>query len=135
MTSHEPIRPPQAPHAFEPLSTTEEIEEVASETTLAAGVAVRTVEVAAAVFLALLVCPPLFILAVVVVVPLAAMALVVALIAAILAAPYVLVRHLRGHRGGHASLFLQRLRHAGRALLDLWPHRIVADVRKMHHGR
>ena len=78
----------------------------------------------------LLVCPPLAILAVLVVVPLLVIALVLGLLAAVLSTPYLLVHHLRGHHG-HLSLLAHRLRHAGRALLDLLPHRIVADARKL----
>jgi hypothetical protein len=95
-----------------------------------AGEALRGVEVAAVVLLGLLVCPPLAILAVVVVVPLLVIALVLGLIVAVLSTPYLLVHHFRGHHGGHGSLLAHRLRRAGRALLDLLPHRIVADARK-----
>jgi hypothetical protein len=58
-------------------------------------------------------------------------ALVLGLIAAVLSTPYLLVHHFRGHRGGHLSLLAHRLRLAGRALVDLAPHRIVADARKL----
>ena len=44
--------------------------------------------------------------------------------------PYLLVHHLRGGDGGHLRLLAHRLRHAGRALIDLLPHRIVAGARK-----
>jgi hypothetical protein len=60
------------------------------------------VEVEASVLVGLVVCPALFILVVVVVVPLVALTVLVGLIAAVLATPYLVVRHVRGHRGGHA---------------------------------
>jgi uncharacterized membrane protein len=107
-----------------PHSPAEEIEAAAEVAGVAVAASLRGVEIAAAVLLALLVCPPLLILVVVVVVPLAATALLVSLLAAVIAAPYLLVRHLRGHRGGHAAVLAQRLRHAARALLDLLPHRV-----------
>ena len=113
----------------------DEIEEAGADAALAAGEALRAVEVAGVVLLGLLVCPPLAILAVLVVVPLLVTALILGLIAAILAVPYLLVHVLRGHHGGHAALFGQRLRHAGRAVVDLLPHRIVAGARRAHTGR
>ena len=79
-------------------------------------------------------CPPLASLAVVVVVPLLVTALVFGLIAAVLSAPYLLVHHLRSPDRRHASLFAHRLSRAGRALVDLLPHRIVADARKLGQG-
>jgi Flp pilus assembly protein TadB len=124
-----------AADAYEPTSTAERVEKDASLASLAAGDTLRGVEVAAVVLLGLLVCPPLLILVVVVVVPLLAMALVLGLIAAVLSAPYLLVHHFRAHDGRHASLLAQRLRGAGRALVDLAPHRIVADARKTAPGR
>jgi hypothetical protein len=81
------------------------------------------------VLVGLLVCPPLAILAFVFVVPFLVVALVVGLLVAVLSTPYLLVHHFRGHHDGHLSLLAHRLRHAGRALIDLAPHRIVADVR------
>jgi hypothetical protein len=118
----------------EPPSPVEKLEKDALVTGFAAAGALRGVEVAAVVLLGLLVCPPLAILVVVVVVPLLAIALVVALIAAVLTVPYLLVQHFRGHHGGHASVLTHRLRVAGRALLDLAPHRIDAAARKLHSG-
>ena len=111
------------------------VKEIASEADLAAGEALRAVEVAAVVFLGLLVCPPLMILVVVVVVPFVVVALVLGLVAAVLATPYLFVQHFRGHRGVHLLLLGQRLRRVGRALVDLAPHRIVADARKLGPGR
>ena len=102
----------------------EDIEEAAG---FAAVGAVRAAEVAPIVLIGLLVCPPLAILAVLVVVPLLVMALVLGLLAAVLTTPYLIFQHIRGHRG-HAALLAHRLRHAGRALLDLAPHRIAADA-------
>jgi hypothetical protein len=81
------------------------------------------------------VCPPLAILTVVVVLPLLAIAVVLGLVVAILSTPYLLVHHFRARDRRHASLFVRRLREAGRAVLDLAPHRIVADARKTVSGR
>jgi hypothetical protein len=111
------------------LSNVEKIEEDASRAGLAAAEALRGVELAAVVLIGLLVCPPLAILVVVVVVPLLVTGLVLGLLVAILSTPYLIVHHLRGHHGGHGALFVHRLRGAGRALLDLLPHRIVAGAR------
>jgi hypothetical protein len=119
----------------EPLSGVEKLEEEAALAGLAAGGALRGIEVLAVVLLGLLVVPPLAILTFVVVVPLLVTALVLGLIVAVLSAPYLLVHHFRAKDRRHMSLLAQRLRHAGRALLDLLPHRIVADARKTHHGR
>ena len=85
--------------------------------------------------LGLLVCPPLAILAFVVFAPLLVAALAVGLLAVVLSAPYLLVHHFRAGHGDHMSLLAHRLRHAARALVDLAPHRIVADVRKLHPHR
>jgi hypothetical protein len=119
----------------EPPSPVEKLDKDALVTGLAAAGALRAVEVAAIVLVGLLVCPPLAILVVVVVVPLLVIALVGGLLVAVLTVPYLLVQHLRGHHGGHASLLAHRLRVAGRALLDLAPHRIDAAARKLHSGR
>ena len=135
MTTPNPIRSPGAPDAYEPLSTAGKLEEDASLAGLAAAEALRAVEAAAVVLLGLLVCPPLAILVVLVVVPLVVTGLVLGLLAAVLSTPYLLVHHFRGHHGGHASLLAHRLRRAGRALLDLAPHRIVAEARKIDPDR
>ena len=90
---------------------------------------------AGAVAIGLLVCPPLAILAFLVFAPLFLLALVLGLLAAVISAPYLLVHHFRGHDRAHLPMLRRRLRHAGRALIDLAPHRIVADVRKLHAGR
>jgi hypothetical protein len=119
----------------EPPSPVEKLEEDAVLTGVAAAVAVRGVEVAAIVLLALLVVPPLAILVVLVVVPLVAMALVLALLGAVLTIPYLLIQHFRSPRGGHALLLAHRLRLAGRALFDLAPHRIHAAAPKVESGR
>jgi uncharacterized membrane protein len=124
-----------APDTYAPLSTAEKLEKDAALAEVATGDALRAVEVAAVVLLGLLVCPPLLILVVVVVVPLLAIALVLGLIAAVISAPYLLVHHFRAHDRRHASLLAQRLRGAGRALVALAPHRIVADARKAAPGR
>jgi hypothetical protein len=100
----------------------------ADEAELATAGAVRAFEFGPLVLIGLLLCPPLAILAVIVVVPFIAIALVVALAAVIVTPPYLLVEHLRG-RTGHVHVMQHRLRHAGRAVLDLAPHRIAADAR------
>jgi len=112
----------------------EEIEHLALEADVAVGGGLCAVDVAAIVLVGLLVCPPLAILVVVVAVPLLAAAAALGLIGAVLATPYVLVQHFRGHRGGHLALLAHRLRHAGRALFDLAPHRIHADARRLIPG-
>ena len=61
-------------------------------------------------------------------------ALVLGLLVAIISTPYLLVHHFRGHHD-HVSLLAHRLRRAGRALIDLAPHRIVADARKPDAGQ
>jgi hypothetical protein len=108
-----------------------EIEHLALEADVAVGGGLRAVEVAAVALVGLFVCPPLAILVVVVAVPLAVTAVVLGLIGAVLATPYVLVQHFRGHPGGHLALLAHRLRQAGRALFDLAPHRIHADARRL----
>jgi hypothetical protein len=124
MTNLKPITPTHA----------EKLEEDAALAGVAAAGALRAVEVAAVVLVGLLVCPPLAILVVLVVVPLLVTALALGLLAAVLFTPYVIVQHLRGHHG-HVRLLAHRLRRAGRALLDLAPHRIHADARKINLGR
>jgi hypothetical protein len=134
MTTPRTITPRRASDAYEPLSPAEKIAQDASLAELAAGDALRAVDVAAVVLIGLLVVPPLAILTVVVVVPLVAMALVLGLIAAVFSAPYLLVQHFRAPDRRHTSLLAHRLRQAGRALVDLLPHRIVADARKLDHA-
>jgi hypothetical protein len=121
--------------AYEPLSPVERLEEDAELAGAAAAGGLRAIEVAAIVLLGLLVCPPLAILVTVVVVPLLVAALAFGLVVAVLSAPYLLVHHFRSGHGGHFSLLARRLRHAGRALIDLEPHRIVADARRLHSDR
>jgi hypothetical protein len=118
----------------EPYSATERVEEVASEVGLAGALTIRAVEVAAWFLIALLVVPPLFILVVVVVVPLVALTVLVSLVAAVLATPYLIVRHVRGHRAGHAVL-RHRLGRAFHALLDIAPHRLLAAIRPSDSAR
>jgi hypothetical protein len=112
-----------------PHSHADEIEEAASVAGFAAAGAARAIEVTALVLIGLLVCPPLLILVVVVGVPL----ILTALVLFVVSAPYLIYHHVRADHGRHASLLGQRLRHAGRALRDLAPHRVVADGRKVHH--
>ncbi len=118
-----------------PITSAEELEEDVSLAGVVASEALSAVEVAIVVLLGLLVCPPLAILVFVVVIPLLAAALVLALLAAVVSTPYLLIHHFRGQPGGHAALVAHRLRHAGRALSDLAPHRIIADARKIHPGQ
>jgi hypothetical protein len=113
---------------IDPPTRTEQLEEEAALAGVVGAESLRAVEVAAVVLLGLLVCPPLAILAVVVVVPL----LLIGLVVAVLSAPYLLVHHLRGGHGSHLSLLRHRLRHVARGLVDLAPHRIVADARAFH---
>ena len=115
-------------------SATERIEEVGSEVGLVGALTLRAVEIGTLVLIGLLVCPPLFILVVVVVVPLVALTVLVSLIAAVLATPYLIVRHIQGHRAGHAVL-RHRLGHAFHALLDIAPHRLLAAIRRSHPAR
>jgi hypothetical protein len=65
-----------------------------------------------------------------VVAPLVAATVVGSLIFAVLASPYLLVRHLRGHHVPHASVFAGRVRHAWSAILDLLPHRVLREARR-----
>jgi hypothetical protein len=129
------MRPRDAMTTSKPIPPTQKLEEDASLAALAVGETLRAIEVATVVLLGLLVCPPLAILVFVVVVPLLVTALVLGLLVAVISTPYLLVHHFRGHHGGHAALMVHRLRRAGRAILDLAPHRIVADARKVKPGR
>jgi hypothetical protein len=121
-----------------PISSPDVREHLEEDAALAGEVAaggLRAFEVAIIVLLGLLLCPPLAILVFLVVAPLLVLAVVLGLLVAIVTAPYLLFHHLRGHGGGHAPLLRQRLRHAGRALIDLLPHRIVADARLSERRR
>jgi hypothetical protein len=121
----------QAVRPNEQYSATERAEEVATDVGLAGALTLRAVEVGAFLLVGLLVVPPLAILVVVVVVPLVALTLLVSLIAAVLAVPYLIVRHFRGHRAGHAVM-RHRLGHAFHALMDIAPHRLLAAIRRSH---
>jgi hypothetical protein len=132
MTTPKPIGSPGARQAVEPLSRTEKLEEDAAVAGVAAAGALR---VAPFVLIGLVVCPPLAILVFLVVVPLLVMALVLGLLFAVLSTPFLLVHHLRARHQSHLSLLAHRLRRAGRALIDLAPHRIVADARQVNSGR
>jgi hypothetical protein len=137
MSTPKPITStPAAPRNREQPSTAEKLEKDAFLVGAAGAGALRAVDVAAVVLVGLLVVPPLAILVLLVVGPVLVMALVLGLLAAVVSIPYVLVQHLRGHdAGGHLSLLASRLRHAARALIDLAPHRIAADARKLDPGR
>jgi hypothetical protein len=117
------------------ITAAEKLEHDAELAGAAAAGGLRAVEVASVVLLGLLVCPPLAILTVVVVVPLFVAALAFGLVVAVLSTPYLLVHHFRAGHGVHLSLLAHRVRRGARALVDLAPHRIVADVRKLHSGR
>ena len=132
MSTHEQISSPGAADAYEPASAAERREEDAA---VGVAAALRVVKVAAIVLIGLLVCPPLAVLTFVVVVPAVVIAVAVGLLVAVISAPYLLVQALRGHGGGHLRLLAHRLLHAGRAFIDLAPHRIVADAHKLHSGR
>ena len=125
MTTSKPVRS---------LSHAEKLEADAELAGAAAAGALRAVEVAAIVLIGLVVCPPLAILVVLVAVPLLVTALALGLLAAVLFVPYLIVQHVRGNHE-HLRLLNHRLHHAGRAMLDLAPHRIHADVRKVNPGR
>jgi uncharacterized membrane protein len=118
------------PNQTTPHTAVEELEDAAEVTGTVVVVALRAVEIGAAVLLGLLVVPPLLILTFLVVAPLVALAVVVSLVAAIFAAPYLLVRHLRGHHVPHASVFARRVRHAVRAIAGLLPHHVVREARR-----
>jgi hypothetical protein len=122
--------PHQDPPADTARSPIEEIEDAASFIGLAAALALRAVEVCAVVLLGLLVCPPLLILTFLVIAPLVVAAVIVSLVAAVLATPYLLVRHLRGHQMRHASVFARRLRHAAHAIVGLLPHHVAREARR-----
>jgi hypothetical protein len=135
MTTHEPNSSRGAADAHEPLSPAGKLGEDASLVALAAADGLRAIEVAAVVLIGLLVCPPLAVLAFVIVVPFLVVALILGLLVAVLSTPYLLFHHFRGRDGDHLSLLGHRLRRAARALIDLAPHRIVADARKLDPGR
>ena len=119
----------ETPHPSTQHPPIEEIEEAATFAGLAVALALRAVSVGAVVLLGLLVCPPLLILTFLVVAPIVAAAVVVSLVAAVLATPYLLVRHLRGHEVPHASVFARRARHAWRAIVGLLPHHVAREAR------
>src|SRR5262245_35450787 len=104
------------------------LEQDAEVAGVAAAGSLRAIEVAGIVLVGLLVCPPLAILAVLVAIPLLIAAVAVGLLAVIVGTPYLIVQHLRGHRG-HLTVLKHRLRVAGRALSDLAPHRIHRAAR------
>ena len=116
-------------------SPTEKLEDDALLAGEAAAGALRAVEIALVVLIGLLVCPPLAILVVLVVVPLARdrarpRAPRRGRLDAVPARP-----PLPRAPCDHLSLLGHRLRHAGRALIDLPPHRIVADARNADPDR
>ena len=120
---------PSAPHATSPTDALEE------EALLAGALASDAVRMGALVAVGLLVCPPLAVLVFLCVAPFLIVALAVGLLVGVLSTPYLLFHHFRAGDGRHISLLGQRVRRAGRALLDLAPHRIVADARKLHQHR
>ena len=131
MSTSNQINSPGGPDAHEAHPAAGTLEEDVSQAAAAATGALRAVKVAVVVLLGLFVWPPLAVIAFTIVVPF----LVVALILGLLSTPYLLFHHFRGRHGGHLSLATHRLRQAARALFDLAPHRIVADVRKASGSR
>lgn len=134
MTTHNPIKPPGSPDSSAPLSPTGKLEEDVSLAAVGATGALRAAKLTAVVLIGLLVCPPLAVLVFTIVAPFLVVALILGLLAGILSMPYLLFHHFHGHHGGHLSLLAHRLRVAARALIDLAPHRIVADARRLHSG-
>lgn len=135
MTTHKTFTPPSAPQTSALPSRTERLEEDAALAGAVAGDAARAVQVAAVVAIGLLVCPPLAVIVFLVVVPFLVVALAVGLLVAVLSTPYLVFHHFRARDGRHVSLLAQRLQRAARALIDLAPHRIVADARRLHPDR
>lgn len=83
--------------------------EVTSDAAEAASVGLRIAEVGVALFVGLLVCPPLLILVAVVSVALVTTVAVVGVVVAVVGAPIFLVRRVRAHHRGHgAPMFLRR---------------------------
>jgi len=122
-----------AKSTYEPRSTTEVVEDDAALATVAVGDAARVAEVAGFGLVGLLTCPPLAILVAIVLVPLIITAVVVGLVVAVVTAPYLVVHHFRAGDRRHASLLKTRVRAVWRAAVDVLPHRIVADARKLGH--
>lgn len=135
MTTSKPLNPPVASHAHEPKSRAQTLEDDVSLAARAGAAVLDAVKVAAIVVLGLLVWPPLAVMFFVIVAPALVVALVVGLIAAVLSTPYLLVHHFHGEHEGHLPLLAHRIRRAGRALIDVAPHRIVADVRRSASAR
>lgn len=132
MTSPMPIDPHTAHEAATPATN---LEEDVSEAAVAASGALSATKLAAVLLIGFLVWPPLAVIAFTIVVPLLVVALIVGLLVAVLSTPYLLFHHFRRHDEGHLSLLAHRLRLAARALFDLAPHRIVADIRRVGSGR
>lgn len=134
MTTSKPISSPGVPDSDATVVPTGRLEEDLSRSAVVASGALGAVKVAAVAFLGLLVWPPLAVIVFTIVVPFLVVALILGLLVAIVSTPYLLFHHLRGHHRGHLSLLAHRVRLAARALIDLAPHRIVADVRKIGSG-
>ena len=111
MSTTEHTAPTGPTRGLEPPRSIERSEEVLSWAGVAAVATIRVTELAAIVFAALLVVPPLAILAVVLLVPTALVALVVAVVAM----PVFVVRHAHRHRAAHAHELVRRLAELGRA--------------------
>ncbi|MGZ4186900.1 MAG: hypothetical protein ACXVSF_16230 [Solirubrobacteraceae bacterium] len=135
MSNHTQIRSPGAHEAHEPVHPAQKLDEEVSLAAAVAAGALRAIKVAALLLIALLVCPPLAVFAFLIVAPALVIGLALGLLVAIVSTPYLLFQHFSGHGGGHLSLVAHRVRRAVRALIDLAPHRIVADARKLHTGR
>lgn len=135
MTTHQTSNPPSAPGSRAPQSATERLQDDAALAGVVAADAGRALEAAGVIAVGLLVCPPLAVLVFLFVVPFLIVALTLGLVVAVLSTPYLLFHHFRAPDRGHISLLTQRVRHAARAVVNLAPHRIVADVRRLHTHR
>jgi hypothetical protein len=132
MTTHKPFNPRGAPESSAPQSPPERLEEDAALAGVVAADTGRALEVAGVVAIGLLVCPPLAVLVFLLVVPFLVVTLAFGLILAVLSTPYLLFHHFRARDRGHMSLLTHRFRRAAEAVIDLAPHRIVAEARRLH---
>ena len=135
MTTDKSSNSPSVTKSSAHQSPAERLEEDAALTGVVAADTGRALEVAGVVAIGLLVCPPLAVLVFLCVVPFLVVALALGLFAAVLSTPYLLFHHFRARDQGHMSLLTQRFRRAVKAVIDLAPHRIVADARKLHVHR
>lgn len=134
MSTHQSFTPP-ASDTSEPMSPVERLEEDAALAGVVAAHTARAVEVAGVGLIGLFVCPPLAILVFLGVAPFLVVALAIGLFAAVLSTPYLLFHHFRAPERGHMSLLTQRYGRVTHAVIDLAPHRIVADARRLYPHR